>query len=63
MTFTKCFSDGVYRAEKHTGANMAVMSEGITNRPMGINVYSDKRQKCKFPVGARALGNIVFSNL
>ncbi|XP_076088432.1 low-density lipoprotein receptor-related protein 2-like [Mytilus galloprovincialis] len=37
---------GVYRAEKHTGSNLVVMSEGITNRPMGINIYSPKRQKC-----------------
>ncbi|KAJ8319796.1 hypothetical protein KUTeg_001383 [Tegillarca granosa] len=31
---------GVYRAEKHTGANMIVLTEGITNRPMGINVFT-----------------------
>ncbi|XP_069108702.1 low-density lipoprotein receptor-related protein 2-like isoform X5 [Argopecten irradians] len=37
---------GVYRAEKHTGANMIVMKEGITHRPMGINVFSSQRQKC-----------------
>lgn len=39
--------DGVYRAEKHTGANMVVMVEGILNRPMGISVFSHRRQKCK----------------
>ncbi|KAK3083345.1 hypothetical protein FSP39_020255 [Pinctada imbricata] len=37
---------GVYRAEKHTGAGMTVMKEGILNRPMGITVYSGRRQKC-----------------
>lgn len=41
------FIDGVYRAEKHTGANMIVLTEGITNRPMGINVFTMGRQKCK----------------
>ena len=44
---TILFLDGVYRAEKHTGANMVVMSEGISNRPMGISIYSSQRQKCR----------------
>lgn len=54
MTFVEIFfheiyvEDGVYRAEKHTGANMVVMVEGILKRPMGITVFSPRRQKCKF---------------
>ena len=55
---TILFLDGVYRAEKHTGANMVVMSEGISNRPMGINIYSSQRQKCRYKYNLiREFGN------
>ncbi|GFR69842.1 low-density lipoprotein receptor-related protein 2-like, partial [Elysia marginata] len=37
---------GIYRAEKHTGANMKMLVQGLSNRPMGITVYSTERQTC-----------------
>ncbi|XP_066250185.1 low-density lipoprotein receptor-related protein 2 [Euwallacea similis] len=37
---------GVYRAEKHTGANMIEMVKRLEDSPRDIQVYSDKRQKC-----------------
>ena len=39
---------GVYRAEKHTGANQQVLVRGLPKRPMDIHVYSTSRQEqCK----------------
>ena len=39
---------GVFRAEKHTGANQRVMVQGLPKRPMDIHVYSEERQgQCK----------------
>ncbi|RUS81822.1 hypothetical protein EGW08_010414, partial [Elysia chlorotica] len=38
---------GIYRAEKHTGANMEMLIQGLATRPMGITVYSKDRQTCK----------------
>ncbi|XP_013407657.1 low-density lipoprotein receptor-related protein 2-like [Lingula anatina] len=37
---------GVYRAEKHTGANLTPMIQGLPNRPMDIHVYTAQRQAC-----------------
>ena len=38
--------DGVYRAEKNTGANMKVMIESITQRPMEITVFTNRNNMC-----------------
>ena len=38
---------GVYRAEKHTGANLKMLVQGLSTRPMGIVAYSASRQKCE----------------
>ena len=38
---------GVYRAEKHTGANLKMLVQGLSTRPMGIIAYSASRQKCE----------------
>ena len=39
---------GVFRAEKHTGANQQVLVRGLPKRPMDIHVYSTSRQQqCK----------------
>lgn len=37
---------GVYRAEKHTGANMIEMVKRLDDSPRDIQVYSTKRQTC-----------------
>ncbi|GBP08672.1 Low-density lipoprotein receptor-related protein 2 [Eumeta japonica] len=37
---------GVYRAEKHTGANMIEMVKRLEDSPRDIHVYSTKRQTC-----------------
>ncbi|ERL86348.1 hypothetical protein D910_03756 [Dendroctonus ponderosae] len=37
---------GVYRAEKHTGANMIEMVKRLEDSPRDIQVYSPKRQLC-----------------
>lgn len=37
---------GVYRAEKHTGANMIEMIKRLEESPRDIHVYSPDRQKC-----------------
>lgn len=37
---------GVYRAEKHTGANMIEMVKRLEDSPRDIQVYSSARQKC-----------------
>lgn len=37
---------GVYRAEKHTGANMIEMVKRLEDSPRDIRVYSKDRQKC-----------------
>lgn len=39
---------GIFRAEKHTGANIVTMIEGLPGRPMDIHVYTGKRQACKY---------------
>lgn len=39
---------GVYRAEKHTGANMIEMVKRLEDSPRDIHVYSNDRQKCTF---------------
>ncbi|XP_059057986.1 low-density lipoprotein receptor-related protein 2 [Achroia grisella] len=38
---------GVYRAEKHTGANMVEMVKRLEDSPRDIHVYSKKRQMCQ----------------
>ncbi|KAI5632398.1 low-density lipoprotein receptor domain class A domain-containing protein [Phthorimaea operculella] len=37
---------GVYRAEKHTGANMVEMVKRLDDSPRDIHIYSIARQKC-----------------
>lgn len=37
---------GVYRAEKHTGANMIEMVKRLDDSPRDIHVFSSARQKC-----------------
>lgn len=37
---------GVYRAEKHTGANMVEMVKRLEDSPRDIQVFSPERQKC-----------------
>ncbi|XP_039499245.1 low-density lipoprotein receptor-related protein 2 isoform X1 [Drosophila santomea] len=37
---------GVYRAEKHTGANMVEMVKRLEDSPRDIRIYSSDRQKC-----------------
>ncbi|XP_056632979.1 low-density lipoprotein receptor-related protein 2 isoform X2 [Diorhabda sublineata] len=37
---------GVYRAEKHTGANMIEMVKRLEDSPRDIQVYSSQRQRC-----------------
>lgn len=37
---------GVYRAEKHTGANMIEMVKRLEDSPRDIHVYSEDRQEC-----------------
>lgn len=37
---------GVYRAEKHTGANMIEMVKRLEDSPRDIQIYSPKRQLC-----------------
>lgn len=39
---------GVYRAEKHTGANMVEMVKRLDDSPRDIHVYSPDRQRCTF---------------
>ena len=36
---------GVYRAEKHTGANQKALLHGLKSRPMDIQVFSLSRQQ------------------
>ncbi|XP_037294723.1 LOW QUALITY PROTEIN: low-density lipoprotein receptor-related protein 2 [Manduca sexta] len=38
---------GVYRAEKHTGANMVEMVKRLEDSPRDIHIYSPSRQKCQ----------------
>ncbi|XP_063240571.1 low-density lipoprotein receptor-related protein 2 [Bacillus rossius redtenbacheri] len=38
---------GVYRAEKHTGANMIEMVKRLEDSPRDIHIYSPDRQKCQ----------------
>ena len=68
---------GVYRAEKHTGANLKMLVQGLSTRPMGIIAFSSSRQKCMLSLQlllilivclcvylklAKALGEIVEDN-
>lgn len=39
---------GVFRAEKHTGANMIEIVKRLEDSPRDITVYSKERQKCTF---------------
>ncbi|XP_065212523.1 low-density lipoprotein receptor-related protein 2 isoform X2 [Planococcus citri] len=39
---------GVFRAEKHTGANMIEIVKRLEDSPRDITVYSKERQKCSF---------------
>ena len=41
---------GVYRAEKHTGANMIEIVKRLENSPRGIQVYAPDRQNCTLNV-------------
>ncbi len=42
---------GVFRAEKHTGANQVTMVDGLARRPMDIHVYAESRQaECEKPL-------------
>lgn len=38
---------GVYRAEKHTGANMIEMVKRLDDSPRDIQIYSSSRQRCQ----------------
>jgi low density lipoprotein-related protein 2 len=38
---------GVYRAEKHTGANMVELVKRLEDSPRDIHVFSLDRQKCQ----------------
>ncbi|XP_073976140.1 low-density lipoprotein receptor-related protein megalin isoform X3 [Rhodnius prolixus] len=38
---------GVYKAEKHTGANMIELVKRLEDSPRDIQVFSSERQKCK----------------
>lgn len=38
---------GVYRAEKHTGANMYEMVKRLEDSPRDIHIYSESRQQCQ----------------
>ncbi|XP_055683188.1 low-density lipoprotein receptor-related protein 2 [Lutzomyia longipalpis] len=38
---------GVYRAEKHTGANMFEMVKRLEDSPRDIHIYSESRQECQ----------------
>ena len=43
---------GIYRAEKHTGANQRVMVRGLPKRPMDLHVFTEDRQEqCKCRAG------------
>lgn len=46
MYWTDLQLRGVYRAEKHTGANMIEMVKRLEDSPRDIQVYSEHRQKC-----------------
>lgn len=39
---------GVFRAEKHTGANMIEIVKRLEDSPRDITVFSKERQKCTF---------------
>ncbi|XKL63596.1 hypothetical protein PGB90_005960 [Kerria lacca] len=39
---------GVFRAEKHTGANMIEIVKRLEDSPRDITVYSKERQRCSF---------------
>ncbi|KAJ8924543.1 hypothetical protein NQ315_000691, partial [Exocentrus adspersus] len=46
MYWTDLQLKGVYRAEKHTGANMIEMVKRLEDSPRDIQVYSSRRQMC-----------------
>ena len=49
LSIVRCFpfniSGGIFRAEKHTGANQQIMTRGLPKRPMDIHVYAGGRQE------------------
>lgn len=47
MYWTDLQLRGVYRAEKHTGANMIEMVKRLEDSPRDIHVFSSLRQKCQ----------------
>ena len=47
MYWTDLQLRGVYRAEKHTGANMIEMVKRLDDSPRDIHVFSSLRQKCQ----------------
>ncbi|XP_023703710.1 low-density lipoprotein receptor-related protein 2 [Cryptotermes secundus] len=47
MYWTDLQLRGVYRAEKHTGANMIEMVKRLEDSPRDIHVFSSSRQKCQ----------------
>nr|CAD7197742.1 unnamed protein product [Timema douglasi] len=48
MYWTDLQLRGVYRAEKHTGANMIEMVKRLEDSPRDIHVFAASRQKCTF---------------
>ena len=52
---------GVYRAEKHTGANMVEIVKRLDESPRDIQVYSRKRQQCTVNVCNINNGGCAFS--
>ncbi|KAL4708620.1 hypothetical protein ACJJTC_001059, partial [Scirpophaga incertulas] len=46
MYWTDLQLRGVYRAEKHTGANMVEMVKRLDDSPRDVHVFSRARQKC-----------------
>ncbi len=52
---------GVYRAEKHTGANMVEVVKRLDNSPRDIQVYSLSRQNCTVAACSVNNGGCAFS--
>ncbi|KAJ0178036.1 hypothetical protein K1T71_005859 [Dendrolimus kikuchii] len=52
---------GVYRAEKHTGANMIEMVKRLEDSPRDIHIYSQSRQKCSVSPCKIANGGCAYS--
>lgn len=53
--------DGVYRAEKHTGAGVTEIVKRLDSSPRDIHIFSRDRQKCKLIFTKYLLFLIVFS--